>query len=159
MAKDASFNEGLVRQLATILKETDLTEIEYEVEGCRVKVARQIQVSHQTTVSPQTTPIQTAQVVSLAMPSTEGAPAPQDLSKHPGAVKSPMVGNAYLSPSPGTSPFVKVGDKVSQGQSILIIEAMKVMNPIKAPQGGVVKQILVQDGEPVEYGQVLMIIE
>lgn len=154
MAKDASFNEGLVRQLAAILKETDLTEIEYEVEGCRIKVARHIQTSHQATVAMQAAPAQTAQVVSLSEASST-----QDLSKHPGAVKSPMVGNAYLSSTPGADPFVKVGSKVSKGQSILIIEAMKVMNPIKAPKDGVVKQILVHDSEPIEYDQVLMVIE
>jgi acetyl-CoA carboxylase biotin carboxyl carrier protein len=159
MPKDASFNEELVRQLAEILKETDLTEIEYEVEGCRIKVARQIQVSQQSTVAPQVAPAQSAQVVNLVAPSAEGTSATQDLSKHPGALKSPMVGNVYLSPSPGADPFVKVGQKVSQGESILIIEAMKVMNPIKAPKDGVVKQILVQDGEPIEYDQVLMVIE
>lgn len=156
MAKDASFKEDIVRQLAAILKETDLTEIEYEVEGCRIKVARLMQLSHQATVAPQ---VQTAQVLTMPTAPLESVAPVQDLAKHPGAIKSPMVGNTYLSPSPGADPFVKVGDTVSQGQNVLIIEAMKVMNPIKSPKDGVVKQILVHDGEPVEYDQVLMIIE
>jgi acetyl-CoA carboxylase biotin carboxyl carrier protein len=159
MTKGASFNEELVRQLAAILKETDLTEIEYEVEGCRIKVARQIQLSHHATLAPQAMPAHSAQVVHLPTPALEGVASAQDLSKHPGALKSPMVGNSYLSASPGADPFVKVGDTVSQGQNVLIIEAMKVMNPIKSPKDGVVKQILVHDGEPVEFDQVLMIIE
>jgi acetyl-CoA carboxylase biotin carboxyl carrier protein len=158
MAKDASFKEDVVRQLAAILKETDLTEIEYEVEGCRIKVARQMHISHQATMA-QHVPTQSAQVIPMPAPTLESVSAAQDLSKHPGAVKSPMVGNAYLSPAPGADQFVKVGDTVSQGQNVLIIEAMKVMNPIKSPKDGVVKQILVHDGEPVEYDQVLLIIE
>lgn len=159
MVKKASFNEELVRQLAAILTETDLTEIEYEVEGYRIKVARQVQTTHQSTIAPQVLSPQPAPVITLATSSGERSPASQDISKHPGAIKSPMVGNAYLSTSPGAEPFVKVGDKVSQGQSVLIIEAMKVMNPIKSPKDGIVKQVLVQNGEPVEYDQVLMIIE
>jgi acetyl-CoA carboxylase biotin carboxyl carrier protein len=159
MEKGKLFNEELVRQLAAILKETDLTEIEYEVEGCRVKVARHLHMTHQSTIAPQAFTPQSAQVINLAPSPVERTPVSQDVSKHPGAIKSPMVGNAYLSASPGAEPFVKVGDKVSQGQNILIIEAMKVMNPIKSPKDGIVKQILVQNGEPVEYDQVLMVIE
>src|SRR5262245_53170630 len=107
MAKDTSFNEELVRKLAAILKETDLTEIEYEVEGCRVKVARQIQLSHHETLPPQAMPAHLAQVVQLPTTSLESVASTQDLAKHPGALKSPMVGNTYLSPSPGADPFVK----------------------------------------------------
>jgi acetyl-CoA carboxylase biotin carboxyl carrier protein len=160
MAKDSSFNEDLVRQLAAILKDTDLTEIEYEVEGCRIKVARQVQmasVAASLPVAPLVSggqPSKPAPVVSLEVISSSA-----DLSSHPGALKSPMVGNVYLSSSPGAEPFVKVGDKISKGQNILIIEAMKVMNPIKSPIDGIMKQVLVHNGEPVEYDQVLVIIE
>tara|TARA_R110002111_G_scaffold152680_2_gene219414 strand:- start:244 stop:723 length:480 start_codon:yes stop_codon:yes gene_type:complete len=159
MAKDdSSINEDVVRQLAEILNETDLTEIEYEKGECRIRVARQITMQH---IQAQAAPFPLAAPAAIAAsaPVAAEAAGPADLSKHPGALKSPMVGNAYLSASPGTDPFVKIGDTVKAGDSVLIIEAMKVMNQIKAPKDGVVKQILLQDADPVEFDQVLLIIE
>lgn len=156
MTDKVALNQDLVRQLAQILNDTDLTEIEYEMDGCRVRVARNIQAAAHFA----------APSVHAMAPAAAPAPAPaeaplilQDVSKHPGALKSPMVGNAYLSATPGAEPFVKVGDRVKKGQSLLIIEAMKVMNQIKAHTDGVLKEILVTNGEPVEFDQVLMVIE
>ena len=154
---DDSINEDVVRQLAEILNETALTEIEYEKGECRIRVARQITAVHGA-------PLQAIAAGPAVAAPAAAAPAPAepailDLSKHPGAVKSPMVGNAYLSPAPGADAFIKVGTNVKAGDSILIIEAMKVMNQIKAHKSGVVKEILIQDADPVEFDQVLVIIE
>lgn len=158
---DSSINEDVVRQLAEILNETDLTEIEYEKGECRIRVARQITVQHMQASAAPFSLAAPAAVAPSAVPAPVAAEeaGPADLSKHPGALKSPMVGNAYLSAAPGADPFVKVGDTVKAGDSVLIIEAMKVMNQIKAPKDGVVKQILLQDADPVEFDQVLLIIE
>ena len=147
---------ALIRELALLLDETSLTEIEIERAGLRVRVARNISVA--------------ASVPSAYVPAAAAAPAPSaaaappasaaaDLSKHPGVVPSPMVGTAYWSPEPGAKPFVEVGTKVSAGQTLLIIEAMKTMNQIPSPRAGTVTQILVEDGQPVEFGERLMIIE
>ncbi len=148
-------NQDMVRQLAEILNETNLSEIEYEVGNNRIRVARQLVTSPVTTVAAPSV------LAPVAVPD-QGMPqaiVPQDPADHPGAVKSPMVGNAYMSSAPGVAAFVKVGDSVKIGDSILIIEAMKVMNQIKAKKDGVVKEILVQDGDPIEFDEVLMIIE
>ncbi len=151
---DASINADSIRQLAEILNETDLTEIEYEKGECRIRVARQITVAHTSVAAPTLTPV--AAPLEAAAPEE---PVVTDPSKHPGAVKSPMVGNVYLSPAPGADAFIKVGDSIKAGDSVLIIEAMKVMNQIKAHKDGVVKDILVQDADPVEFDQALVIIE
>ena len=154
---DGSIDENVVRQLAEILNETDLTEIEYEKGECRIRVARQINVVQGVAQAPA---MAAAPAVAAAPVMEAPAAAPvNDISKHPGAIKSPMVGNVYLSPAPGADVFVKVGDAVKAGDSVLIIEAMKVMNQIKAPKDGVVKDILVQDSDPVEFDQVLVVIE
>lgn len=141
----------MIRDLAAILSETGLSEIEIEKAGLRVRVARQIQV---TAVH--------APVASHAPAAAAGA-APvatkSDLSAHPGLVSSPMVGTAYVAPSPGAAAFVKIGDMVTEGQTLLIIEAMKTMNQIPAPRAGRVTQIIISDGQPVEFGEPLMIIE
>lgn len=141
-----------IKELAEILKETDLSEIEYEANGVKIRVARQVMVAG----------IAAPQIPSTAQVSDTGS-SPQsvtsDLSKHPGVVKSPMVGTVYLSPEPGAPAFIKIGDNVSVGQNLLIIEAMKVMNPIKAAKSGVVKKILVRDAEPIEFDTPLLIIE
>ncbi|MCA0370892.1 MAG: acetyl-CoA carboxylase biotin carboxyl carrier protein [Proteobacteria bacterium] len=157
MTQETSFKGDLVRQLAEILNDTHLTEIEYEVEGCRVRVARQVQVAATVAAAPQ-----------HAMPMAHSAPAPeapqaapaapQDPAHDPDAVKSPMVGTAYMSPTPGSAAFVKEGDTVTEGQTLLIIEAMKVMNQIKSPRAGVVKKIFVKDTDPIEYGQPLILV-
>jgi acetyl-CoA carboxylase biotin carboxyl carrier protein len=140
-------DEVLIRKLAELLEQTGLTEIEYENGPQRVRVNKQM-------LAPAAAPATTAAAAPAAAPdkaASEGPPA--------GAVTSPMVGTVYLSPEPGASPFVKIGDKVNKGQTLLIIEAMKVMNPIPASAGGTVREILISDGRPVEYGEVLMVID
>jgi len=152
-AKFSSEDSALVRELALLLDETSLTEIEIERAGLRLRVARNVSVA-------ATMPMQMA-AAPAALPAASAAPAAAgpDLSKHPGAVSSPMVGTAYWAPEPGAKPFIEVGSKVSVGQTLLIIEAMKTMNQIPSPRAGTVTQILVEDGQPVEYGEPLVIIE
>ncbi|QOZ68975.1 acetyl-CoA carboxylase biotin carboxyl carrier protein [Bradyrhizobium arachidis] len=154
-AKFSSEDSALVRELALLLDETSLTEIEIERAGLRLRVARNISVA-------ATMPMPIA-AAPAALPMAAGAAAAPaaaaDLSKHPGAVTSPMVGTAYWAPEPGAKPFIEVGNKVSVGQTLLIIEAMKTMNQIPSPRAGTVTQILVEDGQPVEYGEPLVIIE
>ncbi len=140
----------MIRDLAAILQETGLSEIEIEKSGLRVRVARQVQV-----VAAHAAPVATAAPVGAAPAGAKKS----DLSSHPGLVSSPMVGTAYAAPSPGAAPFVKIGDMVSEGQTLLIIEAMKTMNQIPAPRSGRITQIIISDGQPVEFGEPLMIIE
>ena len=142
----------LIRELAGLLDETNLTEIEVEREGLRVRVVRG--------GSGAAAPVQYA-AAPVAVAAAEAAASGDggDLSKHPGVVPSPMVGTAYVAPEPGAKPFVDVGSRVSAGETLLIIEAMKTMNQIPSPRAGVVKQILFEDGQPVEFGEPLMIIE
>jgi acetyl-CoA carboxylase biotin carboxyl carrier protein len=132
-----------------LLDETSLTEIEIERAGLRVRVARNVTVSAAMPAGFQPAPVAGA----------AGPAAGADLAKHPGAVPSPMVGTAYWAPEPGAKPFIEVGSKVSAGQTLLIIEAMKTMNQIPSPRAGTVTQILVEDGQPVEFGEPLVIIE
>ncbi len=144
---DLPIDSELVRTLAALLDETGLTEIEYSVGDRRIRVAR--------------TAAALASTVNVAAPSPAAEPpaaavAPVD---HPGAVKAPMVGTAYIAPQPDQPPFVRLGDRVEEGRVLLIIAAMKVMNQIRAPKAGRVAEILIADGAPVEYGQVLMVIE
>src|SRR3954453_20438205 len=152
----ASFKSGdsaLIRELALLLDETSLTEIEIERAGLRVRVARNISI---TAAAPGT--VRAAAITQIAAgPPAAGRVA--DLSQHPAAVPSPMVGTAYWSPEPGAKPFIEVGSKVSVGHTLLIIEAMKTMNQIPSPRAGTVTQILVEDGQPVEFGEPLVIIE
>jgi acetyl-CoA carboxylase biotin carboxyl carrier protein len=145
-----SDDSALIRELALLLDETSLTEIEIERAGLRVRVARNITVSAAMPASFQ--PV--AAAAAVAAPA-----AGADLAKHPGVVPSPMVGTAYWAPEPGAKPFIDVGTKVSAGQTLLIIEAMKTMNQIPSPRAGTVTQILVEDGQPVEFGEPLVIIE
>src|SRR5438477_3604841 len=146
-------DSALIRELALLLDETSLTEIEIERAGLRLRVARNISVA-------ATMPMQMpAAPAALPAAAAAAAPAAADLSKHPGAVTSPMVGTAYWAPEPGAKPFIEVGSKVSAGQTLLIIEAMKTMNQIPSPRAGTVTQILVEDGQPVEFGEPLVIIE
>jgi acetyl-CoA carboxylase biotin carboxyl carrier protein len=150
-AKSRSDDSALIRELALLLDETNLTEIEIERAGLRVRVARNSSVS--ASVPPSHQPAAPA-------PAITAAPADvADVAKHPGAVPSPMVGTAYWASEPGAKPFVEVGTKVSVGQTLLIIEAMKTMNQIPSPRAGTVTQILVEDGQPVEFGEPLVIIE
>lgn len=142
----------LVREIAALLKETDLSEIEVVDGERRVRVARQI-MTHSVAVA--------APAVSAPAPPAEiAAPSsPADPAKHPGALLSPMVGTCYVTPEPGKPAFVAVGSAVKEGDTVLIIEAMKVMNPIAANRSGTVTAILVRNEQPVEYGQPLLIIE
>jgi acetyl-CoA carboxylase biotin carboxyl carrier protein len=142
----------LIRELAALLDETSLTEIELERSGLRVRVARNVTVA---AAVPSALPQAAVPVLAAAT----AASASADLSKHPGVVPSPMVGTAYWAPEPGAKPFVEVGSKVSVGQTLIIIEAMKTMNQIPSPRAGTVTQILIEDGQPVEFGEPLVIIE
>ena len=132
-------DDALIRKLAKLLKETELNEIEFESEGKRIRVTGQKAGQPATVV--HTAP--------AAVASPASAPAAKADGPQPGTLTSPMVGTAYLKPEPGAQAFVKVGDKVSKGQTVMIIEAMKVMNPIQAPSSGAVKEILIEDGQPV----------
>jgi acetyl-CoA carboxylase biotin carboxyl carrier protein len=152
-AKSKNDDSALIRELALLLDETNLTEIEIERAGLRVRVARNISIA--ATVG--AAPVQAIAAAPVAAASA--AVASGDMSKHPGAVTSPMVGTAYWAPEPGAKPFIEVGAKVSVGQTLLIIEAMKTMNQIPSPRAGTVTQILVEDGQPVEFGEPLVIIE
>ena len=143
---------ALIRELAALLDETNLTEIEIERTGLRVRIARNVSIAAAVPASYHAAPAPAATAASAA-------PAAADVSKHPGMVPSPMVGTVYWAPEPGAKPFVEVGTKVSAGQTLLIIEAMKTMNQIPSPRAGTVTQILVEDGQPVEFGEPLVIIE
>lgn len=143
---------SLIRELAEMLNETDLTEIEVEDGERKIKLSRGGSMVQMTS----------APVAAAAAPSAAPAPAVEvvaDKADHPGTIFSPMVGTIYTSPDPTADPFIKVGDTVSAGQTILIVEAMKVMNQIHASKGGTVKAILVENSQPVEYGEALVIIE
>ncbi len=137
----------LIRELATLLDETGLTEIEIERAGLRVRVARNISIA--ASLPPSVQPAAPAAAVA----------GPAEVAKHPGVVPSPMVGTVYWASEPGAKPFIEVGAAVSLGQTLLIIEAMKTMNQIPSPRAGTVTQILVEDGQPVEFGEPLVIIE
>jgi acetyl-CoA carboxylase biotin carboxyl carrier protein len=138
----------LIRELAKLLDETGLTEIEFERDGVSIRVARQ-----------PSDPAGRVRPVEVSLGAPAPAAAATDLAQHPGLVTSPMVGTGYLGPAPGAKPFVEIGSHVKAGETLVIIEAMKTMNQIPAPRAGTVIQILVEDGQPVEYGEPLMIIE
>ena len=151
MAKaKTALDKEIIKELAELLNETGLTEIEFERDGMRLRVARGGQVV-------------SASVPQAAPPAVPQAAAPaaalEPAKSHAGAVKSPMVGTAYMSPSPGAAAFISVGQTVKAGQTIIIIEAMKTMNQIPSTKAGTVKEILVQDGQPVEFDEPLVIIE
>jgi acetyl-CoA carboxylase biotin carboxyl carrier protein len=145
-----SIDHEVIRELARLLEETGLTEIAIEQGGVSIRVARNLIAA-----SPR---VRQAEL-SAVLPAVAIAPAPIDPTQHPGVVASPMVGTAYRSAEPGARPFVDVGSQVKAGETLMIIEAMKTMNQIPAPRAGTVIQVLVEDGQPVEYGQPLMIIE
>ncbi len=152
--KFTSDDSALIRELALLLDETSLTEIEIERAGLRLRVARNISIAASMPSSFQ------AAAAVHAPPAAAAAPADiADFAEHPGAVPSPMVGTAYLASEPGARPFIEVGAKVAVGQTLLIIEAMKTMNQIPSTRAGTVTQILVEDGQPVEFGEPLVIIE
>jgi acetyl-CoA carboxylase biotin carboxyl carrier protein len=146
----AAVDHELIRELARLLDETGLSEIEFERDGQRVRVARQPQAA-------AAAPARPAPADDAPMPASDAAPL--DPAKHPGVVTSPMVGTAYVGPEPGSRPFVEVGSQVQAGDTLLIVEAMKTMNQIPSPRSGTVIQVLIEDGQPVEYGEPLMIVE
>ena len=149
----------MIRELADLLTETGLSEIEIEQTGLRVRVARNTTYAA-LDVPTIGIPQQTAAATSgSAGGPSDGPTQDTDLANHPGAVISPMVGTAYLAPEPGAAPFVEIGGRVSEGQTLMIVEAMKTMNHIPAPRSGTVTAILVEDGQPVEYAEPLVVIE
>jgi acetyl-CoA carboxylase biotin carboxyl carrier protein len=149
-AKFKSSDSALIRELALLLDETSLTEIEIERAGLRVRVARNISIAASMPAN-----FQPAGSAPAAAAPVDAA----DVAMHPGVVPSPMVGTAYWASEPGAKPFIEVGSKVTVGQTLLIIEAMKTMNQIPSTRAGTVTQILVEDGQPVEFGEPLVIIE
>ncbi|KQZ13201.1 MULTISPECIES: acetyl-CoA carboxylase biotin carboxyl carrier protein [unclassified Mesorhizobium] len=152
--KKTGVDQQLIRDLAGILNDTNLTEIEVELGDLKVRVSRHAPAVH-AVAAPQ--PAYAAAAAPAAIAAPAAAPAASDSSKN--AVPSPMVGTAYLSPSPDARPFVEIGQKVKEGQTLLIIEAMKTMNQIPAPRAGTVTAILIEDTQPVEYGMPLVVIE
>jgi acetyl-CoA carboxylase biotin carboxyl carrier protein len=150
MAK-SSIDKQLIRELASLLDETGLTEIEWKHADGHVRVARTVTMAAPAAAAPAP--------AAGAAPAQPAAATEADLSSHAGAVVSPMVGTVYVASEPGAAPFVKVGDTVSEGQTLMIVEAMKTMNPIPAPRSGKVTQVLVTNEQPVEFGQALLIVE
>jgi acetyl-CoA carboxylase biotin carboxyl carrier protein len=148
-----AIDHAVIRDLAKLLDETGLTEIEIQRDGASVRVARNMHAAGPRLRAPE---VPVAAGPALVQPP---GPVPIEPSQHPGLVASPMVGTAYRGPAPGARPFVDVGSQVKAGETLIIIEAMKTMNQIPTPRDGTVIQILVEDGQPVEYGEPLMIIE
>ncbi|MDB5415881.1 MAG: acetyl-CoA carboxylase, biotin carboxyl carrier protein [Rubritepida sp.] len=163
MTGGIQFDADAIRKLADILRETDLTEIELSEKDSRIRVARIIPAApagsyYAAPPMQQPAPVAVAPAPAQAAAAAVADPAALDL-KHPGLVTSPMVGVAYLAPEPGAAPFITLGAKVAQGQTVLLIEAMKTFNQIKAPRAGTVTRILVEPGTPVEYGEPLVLVE
>jgi acetyl-CoA carboxylase biotin carboxyl carrier protein len=152
--KKTGVDQQLIRDLAGILDETHLTEIEVEQGDLRIRVSRQSSMVHAAVAGPA--PVSSSGAIPVAQVDMATAAAP-DISKN--AVTSPMVGTAYISPSPEADPFIAVGAQVREGQTLLIIEAMKTMNQIPSPRAGKVTAILFEDGQPVEYGEPLVVVE
>ncbi len=155
MTDGIRFDPAQIRELARILRDTDLSEIELVEKDSRIRVVRQVTVA-----APAPVPAGVAAAPGASAAASPPAVAvPEAEPPHPGAVTSPMVGVVYLAPEPGSPPFVQLGARVAQGQTVLLIEAMKTFNQIKAPKAGTVTRILVENGAPVEYGEPLMVIE
>jgi acetyl-CoA carboxylase biotin carboxyl carrier protein len=152
--KKTGFDQQLIRDLAAILDETRLTEIEVEQGDLRIRISRQSPTVHAAVTGPG--PVASNSAIPVAQVSAPAAAAP-DISKN--AVTSPMVGTAYMSPSPEAEAFITIGQTVKEGQTLLIIEAMKTMNQIPSPRAGTVTAILFEDGQPVEYGEPLVVVE
>jgi acetyl-CoA carboxylase biotin carboxyl carrier protein len=159
--RTSKLDTGLIRELAAILREADLGEIEIEQGDMRVRVSRPGHGAPTMAFAPAVAAA--AGPIALPAPAAGSAPAgpppPAALGDHPGLVKSPMVGTVYLAPDPEAKPFIKVGDTVEEGATLLLVEAMKTYNPVPSPRAGVVRQILVATAQPVEYGEPLVIIE
>jgi acetyl-CoA carboxylase biotin carboxyl carrier protein len=145
---------ALIETLAELLQRTGLTEIELAEADSRIRVVRAPQPLTAAVPGPSLAPEPAS-----SGPALTAAARPAATERHPGAVHAPMVGTVYLTPEPGAAPFITVGAEVGEGQTLLIIEAMKVMNPIRAPRGGRIAEILVSNGDPVEYGELLLVIE
>jgi len=145
-------DDSLIRKLSKLLEETDLTEIEFESEGQRIRVSRNSGL-------PGANYIPMAEAGKQAAVAAQAEKVTSAKAEHPGAITSPMVGTAYTASEPESPPFVKVGDKIREGQTLIIVEAMKTMNPVLALRDGTVKEILVENGDPVEFGEAMMIIE
>ncbi len=160
MSKIKDYKE-LIRELAELLDKSTLSEIEVEEDDFRIRVAREVpgNISYTAPAAVAAPAVAAPAAPAAAATAHAEAPAATSPADHPGAVPSPMVGTAYASPSPGADPFIKVGDAVKEGDTILIIEAMKVMNQIAAPKSGTVKEVFFSDAQPVEFGETLCIIE
>ncbi|MGB1357641.1 MAG: acetyl-CoA carboxylase biotin carboxyl carrier protein [Candidatus Puniceispirillaceae bacterium] len=154
--KSVEPNTALVKALADILDDAGLAELEYETDDVAIRLSRVSGAAPVAAVAPLAAPAPAALPAAPAVPAADSA---ADLSAHPGAVTSPMVGTAYISPEPGAAAFVEEGSAVKKGQTLLIVEAMKVMNPITAPTDGTVSKILVKNAQPIEFGEVLVVIE
>ena len=161
LKNDAEIDTALVRQLADILNDTDLTEIEVERGDLHIRVAREVTMAAPMQYAAAPAAYAAAPAPAAAAPAAAAMPSdPATIVAKAGEeVKSPMVGTAYLQASPEAPPFIQPGDKVTKGQTLLIVEAMKTMNPIQAPRDGVVADILVGDGQPVEFGEPLVLLE
>jgi acetyl-CoA carboxylase biotin carboxyl carrier protein len=159
MARQNPFDPDLVRELAQLIAETDLSEIEVEKGDLRIRVARQLHMTVPVpSLAPAPAPVPAASV--MTAPSAAAAPAgKKEVANHPGLVRSPMVGTAYRKPSPEAKDFIEVGSTVAAGDKLLLIEAMKTFNEIVAPRAGTVTEILIEDGQPVEFGEPLLVIE
>lgn len=154
--KSVEPNTALVKALADILDDAGLAELEYETDDVAIRLSRVSGAAPVAAVAPVAAPAPAALPAAPAAPAADSA---ANLSTHPGAVTSPMVGTAYISPEPGAAAFVEEGSAVKKGQTLLIVEAMKVMNPITAPTDGTVSKILVKNAQPIEFGEVLVVIE
>ena len=151
-AKKTTIDQGLIKDLAHLLTETDLSEIEVEQDDFRVRLSRQSSAAPIQVQAPIAQPV-------AAAPAPSAAPVEAPAAAVTGNVPSPMVGTAYLAPAPGADAFVKIGDSVKEGDTVIIVEAMKTMNQIASPKSGKVTAILVEDGQPVEFGEQLLMIE
>lgn len=158
LAPQVKIDTEAVRALAELLRETDLTEIEYQENSTRIKVLRTVQQAVIPVAAAQA-PAQNVATGTTEPNSSAGESGKDDWSIHPGVVEAQMVGTVYLAPGPSADPFITLGSKVEEGQTLFIIEAMKVMNMIKAPKSGTVKHIFVKDAQPVEYGDPIIVIE
>jgi len=158
-SKNNTAETKLIRELADILNETELSEIEMKRGDLKIRVSKHGGQVINAVAAPAVSAAPLAPQPAVAMPMPSAADKSNDQSNHPGAVKSPMVGTAYIRPSPDASPFVNIGDNVSEGDTVLLVEAMKTFNPITAPKSGKITAVSVSDAQPVEFGEVLFIIE
>jgi acetyl-CoA carboxylase biotin carboxyl carrier protein len=161
MSKNDPFDPELVRELAKLINETDLSEIEVEKGDLRIRVARRIEAVQVQVAAPAPAPVPAMAAVAapVPVPGPGGGPDRKAGAGHPGSVPSPMVGTAYRRPSPEAKLFVDIGSKVEAGDKLLLIEAMKTFNEIVAPRAGTVTAVFVEDGQPVEFGEPLLVIE